>query len=202
MDRRAPESVHARRVGARIEQHAHRRHLVPIHGHRERRFARALARCLVVEIEIELRSGADEGSETRQIVLDERRLEVVALFLQRRLCAGTQRDTKNQTADHASSLMRARTEARTIFRSATAIGSVNRRGPALPGLTYSTPPFSLITGLCEWPEITTRAFLSSSSSAMSCSTWMARPPSTMSATSGTARAQRPLSLLPRTAVTG
>ena len=35
--------------------------------------------------------------------------------------------------------MRARTSGRLIVRSATATGRRNRRGPALPGLTYITP---------------------------------------------------------------
>ena len=39
-------------------------------------------------------------------------------------------------------------------RRPTAIGRVKRRGPALPGLTNSTPSFSRCWGLWEWPEIT------------------------------------------------
>ena len=38
---------------------------------------------------------------------------------------------------------------------ATQIGSLNRRGPALPGLTKRTPLLSLISGRCECPLTTT-----------------------------------------------
>jgi len=34
------------------------------------------------------------------------------------------------------------------------MGSLNRLGPALPGLKYSTPFFIWIDDLCEWPLIT------------------------------------------------
>jgi hypothetical protein len=36
----------------------------------------------------------------------------------------------------------------------TATGNLKRRGPALPGLTKSTPSRSMMDGLCEWPLIT------------------------------------------------
>src|SRR5438105_950689 len=73
---------------------------------------------------------------------------------------------------HASSWMRARTLSREIFNSPTATGSVRRRGPALPGLTYSTPSRFLTIGLCEWPETTTLYLPtgSMSSSARLCNT--------------------------------
>ena len=39
---------------------------------------------------------------------------------------------------------------------ATVGGSLNRLGPAAPGLMYSTPFCSSLTGLCEWPLTTIR----------------------------------------------
>src|SRR3954454_24013678 len=71
---------------------------------------------------------------------------------------------------------RVRMRARTLFpemrSSPSAMGSEKRRGPALPGLTYSTPSRSSIIGLCEWPATTTRYLPcgSKSSSATLCST--------------------------------
>src|SRR5690349_12980722 len=68
--------------------------------------------------------------------------------------------------------MRARTPFPEMRSSPSAIGSEKRRGPALPGLTYSTPSRSSIIGLCEWPATTTRYLPagSTSSSATLCST--------------------------------
>lgn len=47
------------------------------------------------------------------------------------------------------STIRAATFAPSIVNSPSAIGNLNRRGPALPGLTKSTPWRSSIDGLCE-----------------------------------------------------
>ncbi len=92
-----------------------------------------------------------------------------------------------------------------MMSSPTDTGSVNRRRPAAPGLTYSTPLRSTQAGLCVWPVTTTRTPLaagSMASSFRSCSMWMATPPKVTVTFSGRARAQAPLSLLPRTLVSG
>src|SRR6202790_1133698 len=55
-----------------------------------------------------------------------------------------------------SSTIRADTKPPATTSSATEIGSLNRRGPALPGFTKTTPSRCSMTGLCEWPDTTTR----------------------------------------------
>lgn len=64
----------------------------------------------------------------------------VAPDAERRVLAGT--------AYTQSSTMRARSRSPT-HRRATVVGSENRRGPALPGLTSRRLPRCSITGMCE-----------------------------------------------------
>ena len=52
------------------------------------------------------------------------------------------------------SMIRARNIPSAICTCATAMGSENRRGPALPGLMKHTPSRSSIEGRCECPAIT------------------------------------------------
>ena len=108
MDRRAADAVQARRAGAAVEQHAHDGREVPVHRHGERRFARALPRRLVVEVEIELQPRTNECSKPGCILLHDGQLQLVALLLQRRqrrlrgvLCDGLRGDAQNEAGNHA-----------------------------------------------------------------------------------------------------
>src|SRR5205085_2850045 len=56
------------------------------------------------------------------------------------------------------STMRAVPESPSTMASPMEIGRVKRLGPALPGLTNSTPPWrASMRGRCEWPDTTMRA---------------------------------------------
>lgn len=55
----------------------------------------------------------------------------------------------------SSPTMRADTEPPVTVSSPTEMGSLKRRGPALPGFTYKIPFLRSTDGLCEWPDTTT-----------------------------------------------
>src|SRR6266851_5231428 len=61
-----------------------------------------------------------------------------------------------KAGDIVNSTSRADTDPLETTSSATEIGNLNRRGPALPGFTKTTPSRCSMTGLCEWPDTTTR----------------------------------------------
>src|SRR6266568_3615653 len=66
----------------------------------------------------------------------------------------------------ATSRIRGRMVRSDSVRKASAMGSLKRRGPALPGLTYSTPVFVTMFGRCECPETTTSIPAAAGSSSM------------------------------------
>src|SRR5690348_7223504 len=105
----------------------------------------------------------------------------------------------------SSSIALASTRAPLISSIATATGRRNRRGPALPGFTYSTPSRRSIHGRCEWPATTTST-LSAAGSRSSCArSWItsSRTSATFTrAMLGSPAAHASRSLLPRTATTG
>jgi len=55
----------------------------------------------------------------------------------------------------ANSTVRALTSVPATMSSPTEMGSLNRRGPQLPGLTYKMPSRLSTRGLCEWPDTIT-----------------------------------------------
>src|SRR5580700_3703109 len=77
---------------------------------------------------------------------------------------------------------------------ATVTGSLNRRGPALPGLRNNTPSRVSIEGWCEWPKTTAAKPAcagSRSSCEISCSTKNSRSPASTSSHMGRSAAQSP-----------
>src|SRR2546425_141748 len=105
----------------------------------------------------------------------------------------------------ASSTISARGPAGSTYSRATAIGSVKRRGPALPGLSSRRCSRRSMLGRCEWPEIRTSTPWLAGSPRSVLRSWMTQsrtPPTSVVAISGMDAAQAPRSLLPRTTMTG
>jgi hypothetical protein len=65
------------------------------------------------------------------------------------------RDSEDRRAVHKSLFISAFAAPAATVRYPTVTGRVNRRGPALPGLTNSTPSRRVIWGLWECPAMTT-----------------------------------------------
>src|SRR2546426_11575499 len=94
----------------------------------------------------------------------------------------------------ASSTISARGPAGSTYSRATAIGSVKRRGPALPGLSSRRCSRRSMLGRCEWPEIRTSTPWLAGSPRSVLRSWMTQsrtPPTSVVATSGREAAKSP-----------